>query len=70
MAGQSPPVGRRLVGYTLRRYREQLGYGLEDAAQPHEPEWNPHDGKPSVRMREPEFREAHSGASLLTERHR
>jgi transcriptional regulator with XRE-family HTH domain len=28
-----PPVRRRLVGRALRRYRENLGYALEDAAQ-------------------------------------
>lgn len=28
-----PPVRRRLLGATLRRYREALGYGLEDAAR-------------------------------------
>jgi transcriptional regulator with XRE-family HTH domain len=28
-----PPVRRRLVGGALRRYRENLGYALEDAAQ-------------------------------------
>ena len=28
-----PPVRRRLVGAALRRYREGLGYGLEDAAR-------------------------------------
>jgi transcriptional regulator with XRE-family HTH domain len=27
------PVRRRLVGATLRRYREHLGYGLADAAR-------------------------------------
>src|ERR1700677_5398772 len=27
------PVRRRLVGATLRRYREHLGYGLEEAAR-------------------------------------
>jgi transcriptional regulator with XRE-family HTH domain len=27
-----PPVRRRLVGAALRRYRENLGYGLEEAA--------------------------------------
>jgi DNA-binding XRE family transcriptional regulator len=29
----APPVRRRLVGDALRRYRENLGYTLEDAAQ-------------------------------------
>jgi transcriptional regulator with XRE-family HTH domain len=28
-----PPVRRRLVGAALRRYRENLGYGLEEAAR-------------------------------------
>ena len=28
-----PPVRRRLLGTALRRYRESLGYGLEDAAR-------------------------------------
>ncbi|MBO0821883.1 MAG: helix-turn-helix domain-containing protein [Nocardiopsaceae bacterium] len=28
-----PPVRRRLLGAALRRYREGLGYGLEDAAR-------------------------------------
>jgi transcriptional regulator with XRE-family HTH domain len=28
-----PPVRRRLVGAALRRYRESLGYGLEEAAR-------------------------------------
>jgi transcriptional regulator with XRE-family HTH domain len=28
-----PPVRRRLLGAALRRYREALGYGLEDAAR-------------------------------------
>jgi len=32
MAGE-PPVRRRLVGGALRRYRENVGYALEDAAQ-------------------------------------
>jgi transcriptional regulator with XRE-family HTH domain len=32
MAG-TPPVRRRLLGAALRRYREALGYGLEDAAR-------------------------------------
>ena len=32
MAGQTPPVRRRLIGYALRRYREQAGYALDDAA--------------------------------------
>ena len=32
MAGE-PPVRRRLVGGALRRYRETLGYALEDAAR-------------------------------------
>jgi len=29
----TPPVRRRLLGTALRRYRENLGYGLEEAAQ-------------------------------------
>jgi len=29
----APPVRRRLVGRALRRYRENLGYSLEDAAR-------------------------------------
>ena len=29
----TPPVRRRLLGAALRRYRENLGYGLEDAAR-------------------------------------
>lgn len=29
----TPPVRRRLLGAALRRYREALGYGLEDAAR-------------------------------------
>lgn len=29
----APPVRRRLVGRALRRYREDLGYTLSDAAQ-------------------------------------
>jgi transcriptional regulator with XRE-family HTH domain len=29
----APPVRRRLVGHALRRYRENLGYTLEDAAR-------------------------------------
>src|ERR1700733_10507260 len=29
----APPVRRRLVGRALRRYRESLGYTLEDAAR-------------------------------------
>src|SRR5215475_7415261 len=29
----APPVRRRLVGGTLRQYRENLGYTLDDAAQ-------------------------------------
>ena len=29
----APPVRRRLVGSALRRYRENLGYALEDAAR-------------------------------------
>src|SRR6516225_10837753 len=29
----APPVRRRLVGGALRRYRENLGYALEDAAR-------------------------------------
>lgn len=32
MAGE-PPVRRRLVGGALRRYRENVGYALEDAAK-------------------------------------
>jgi transcriptional regulator with XRE-family HTH domain len=32
MAGQSPPVRRRLIGYALRGYREHAGYALDDAA--------------------------------------
>lgn len=32
MTGQ-PPIRRRLLGAALRRYRENLGYGLEDAAR-------------------------------------
>src|ERR1700734_1523724 len=28
-----PPVRRRLVGGALRRYREHVGYALEDAAR-------------------------------------
>ena len=28
-----PPVRRRLVGGALRRYRENVGYALEDAAR-------------------------------------
>ncbi|HTX29587.1 MAG TPA: helix-turn-helix transcriptional regulator [Streptosporangiaceae bacterium] len=32
MAGE-PPVRRRLVGGALRRYRENVGYSLEDAAR-------------------------------------
>lgn len=28
-----PPVRRRIVGTTLRRYRQELGYGLDDAAR-------------------------------------
>ena len=29
----APPVRRRLVGGALRRYRENLGYTLDDAAR-------------------------------------
>lgn len=29
----APPVRRRLVGDALRRYRENLGYTLDDAAR-------------------------------------
>lgn len=29
----TPPVCRRIVGTALRRYRQELGYGLEDAAR-------------------------------------
>lgn len=29
----TPPVRRRLLGTALRRYRENLGYGLDEAAQ-------------------------------------
>ena len=29
----APPVRRRLVGRALRRYRESLGYTLDDAAR-------------------------------------
>lgn len=29
----TPPVRRRLLGAALRRYRENLGYGLDEAAQ-------------------------------------
>ena len=29
----APPVRRRLVGRALRRYRETLGYTLDDAAR-------------------------------------
>lgn len=32
-ATATPPVRRRLLGAALRRYREGLGYGLEDAAR-------------------------------------
>jgi transcriptional regulator with XRE-family HTH domain len=28
-----PPVRRRIVGTALRRYRQELGYTLEDAAR-------------------------------------
>jgi transcriptional regulator with XRE-family HTH domain len=31
--GETPPVRRRLVGTALRRYRESLGYRLDDAAR-------------------------------------
>ncbi len=30
---KAPPVRRRLVGHALRRYRENMGYTLEDAAR-------------------------------------
>jgi predicted transcriptional regulator len=30
---ETPPVRRRLLGGALRRYRESLGYRLEDAAR-------------------------------------
>ncbi len=30
---EAPPVGRRLLGAALRRYREGLGYRLDDAAR-------------------------------------
>jgi transcriptional regulator with XRE-family HTH domain len=29
----TPPVRRRLLGAALRRYRENLGYGLDEAAR-------------------------------------
>ena len=29
----TPPVRRRLLGAALRRYREHLGYGLDEAAR-------------------------------------
>jgi len=32
MTGQ-PPIRRRLLGRSLRRYREAMGYGLQDAAE-------------------------------------
>jgi hypothetical protein len=31
--GETPPVRRRLLGAALRRYRESLGYRLDDAAR-------------------------------------
>jgi hypothetical protein len=27
-----PPARRRIIGAALRRYRQDLGYGLDDAA--------------------------------------
>ncbi len=33
MTGDATPARRRLVGAALRRYRENVGYALEDAAQ-------------------------------------
>ena len=30
---EAPPVRRRLLGAALRRYRENVGYGLDDAAR-------------------------------------
>ena len=33
MTGEPTPARRRLVGAALRRYRENVGYALEDAAQ-------------------------------------
>ena len=33
MTGTTPPVRRRLLGAALRRYRENLGYGLDEAAR-------------------------------------
>jgi transcriptional regulator with XRE-family HTH domain len=33
VTGTTPPVRRRLLGAALRRYRENLGYGLDEAAQ-------------------------------------
>ncbi len=33
MTGEPTPARRRLVGTALRRYRENVGYALEDAAQ-------------------------------------
>ena len=33
MTGEAIPARRRLVGTALRRYRENVGYALEDAAQ-------------------------------------
>ena len=30
---EAPPVRRRLLGAALRRYRESVGYGLDDAAR-------------------------------------
>ena len=32
MTGQ-PPVRRRLLGAALRKYRENVGYGIEEAAR-------------------------------------
>lgn len=31
--GRNTPIRRRLVGAALRRYRESLGYRLDDAAR-------------------------------------
>src|SRR5580658_10734256 len=33
VTGEPTPARRRLVGTALRRYRENVGYALEDAAQ-------------------------------------
>ena len=33
MTGEPTPARRRLVGTALRRYRENVGYALEDAAK-------------------------------------